>query len=66
MLASLHGKLESINVDLAVINVGGIGFRVYMPTTTLSLLGNVGDEVGVYTHLYVREDNLTLYGFATT
>jgi len=64
MISSLSGKLESIGGDFAVINVGGIGFQVYMPTSTLSTLGRVGDEVKLYTHLHLREDNVTLYGFA--
>jgi Holliday junction DNA helicase RuvA len=64
VIASLHGKLESLSSDQAVINVGGIGFQVYMPTTTLSTLGAPGDEVKLYTHLHLREDNVALYGFA--
>ncbi len=65
MIAGLNGRLESLGGDGAIINVGGIGFRVYMPTSTLSSLGKIGDEVHLYTHLYLREDNATLYGFAT-
>ncbi|MCD6300281.1 MAG: Holliday junction branch migration protein RuvA [Dehalococcoidales bacterium] len=66
MIASLKGKLESLGSEWAVINVGGIGFQVYMPTSTLSTLGGIGKEVSLYTHLYLREDNATLYGFAST
>ena len=65
MISSLQGKVESLGSDWAVINVAGVGFQVYMPTTTLSTLGTPGDEVKVYTHMYVREDNITLYGFAS-
>jgi len=65
MIAGLHGTLESLGSDWAIINVGGIGFQVYMPTSTLSSLGKIGDEVHLYTHLHLREDNATLYGFAT-
>jgi Holliday junction DNA helicase RuvA len=65
MIASLEGKLEVIDAEGAVVNVGGVGFRVAMPTTVLSALGNPGDDVKVYTHLHVREDNISLYGFAT-
>jgi len=63
MIASLKGKLESLGGDYGIINVGGIGFQVYMPTSTLSALGAVGGEVMLYTHLHLREDNVTLYGF---
>lgn len=65
MIASLNGKVESLGADGAIINVGGIGFQVYMPTSTLSILGAVGEEVKVYTHFHLREDNATLYGFAS-
>ena len=66
MIASLKGKLESLSGDGAVIDVGGIGFRVYMPTSTLSTLGTIDKEVKLYTHLHLREDNAALYGFAST
>jgi len=65
MIASLHGRLESLRSDWAIINVGGIGFQVYMPTSTLSTLGAAGEEVKLHTHLYLREDNVALYGFST-
>ncbi len=42
MIASLEGKLESLSGDSAVINVGGVGFQVYMPTSSLSTLGATG------------------------
>ena len=65
MIASLNGKLESLGGDWATINVGGIGFQVFMPTSTLSMLGAAGEEVKLYTHLHLREDNATLYGFSS-
>ena len=65
MIASLNGKLESLGSEWAIVNVGGIGFQMYMPTSTLSLLGKIGEEVKLYTHLHLREDNATLYGFAS-
>ena len=65
MIASLNGKLESLGSEWAIVNVGGIGFQVYMPTSTLSLLGKIGEEVQLYTYLHLREDNATLYGFAS-
>ncbi len=66
MIASLNGKLDSIGSEWAIINVGGVGFQVYMPTSTLSTLGTVGKEVKLHTHFHLREDNATLYGFATS
>ena len=66
MIASLEGKLESLGGDWAVVNVGGIGFQVFMSTATLSGLGAIGGDVKLYTHLHLREDNITLYGFASS
>ena len=63
MISSLRGTLDSVSADSAVIDVGGVGFQVFMPTTALSSLGSPGKEVKIYTHLQVREDNLSLYGF---
>ena len=65
MIASLHGKLETVATEWAIVNVSGIGFQVYMPTSTLSELGATGGEINLYTHLHLREDNATLYGFAS-
>ncbi len=66
MIASLHGKLESLGSYGAIINVGGIGFQVYMPTSTLSTLGKIGEEIKLHTYFHLREDNAALYGFAAT
>ncbi len=66
MIASLHGTLESIGGDGAIINVNGVGFKVSLPTSTLSTLGATGTKVHLHTQLVLREDNVALYGFATT
>ncbi len=65
MIASLEGKLAAIYSDSAVIDVNGIGFQVYVSTTTLSGLGAAGTVVKLHTHLYLREDNVSLYGFTS-
>jgi Holliday junction DNA helicase RuvA len=65
VIASLKGKLQALGGDWAVVDVNGIGFKVFMPTSTLSTLGKKGEEVELHTHLYLREDNATLYGFST-
>jgi Holliday junction DNA helicase RuvA len=66
MIATLEGILEYRGDDSVIINVGGIGFRVYVPASTLSQLGAVKGRVSLYTHLHVREDNISLYGFASS
>jgi Holliday junction DNA helicase RuvA len=65
MIAGLQGRLQTIGSSWAIVNVGGVSFQVYMPTSTLSTLGAIGEEVELHTHLQFREDNVTLYGFAT-
>lgn len=65
MIATIHGKLQSRTDDSLVVNVGGIGLRVRVTSGTLANLGAVGSEVQLFTHLRVREDELSLYGFAT-
>jgi Holliday junction DNA helicase RuvA len=66
MIATLEGILEYRGNDSIIIDVGGIGFRVYVPSSTLSQLGAVKGKVSLYTHLHVREDNISLYGFASS
>lgn len=65
MIATLEGILEYRGNDHVIINVNGVGFRVYASSATLSQLGNVKGKVSLYTHLHVREDNISLYGFAS-
>lgn len=65
MIASLRGALEALSSDSAIINVGGVGFQVYLPTSTLSTLGAVGEEVKLHTHFHLKEDGATLYGFGS-
>lgn len=65
MIATLEGMLEYRGVDSVIINVGGIGFQVHVPGSTLSQLGAIKDKVSLYTHLHLREDNVSLYGFAS-
>ncbi len=65
MIASLQGTIEALGGDYAIINVGGVGFRVYMPTSVLSALGKVGEEVKVYTRLRVTDDDISIYGFGS-
>ena len=66
MIASLQGVVESMGGDYAIISVGGVGFRVYMPTSVLSTLGKVGEEVQVHTHFHVTDDDISLYGFGSS
>jgi len=62
MIASLRGRLADVLPDGAVIDVGGVGYRVYLTPKALASLPR-GGEVLVHTVTYVREDALSLYGF---
>jgi Holliday junction DNA helicase RuvA len=64
MIAGIRGRLEGKTADSALIAVGGVTLRVFVPLATLGQLGQVGAEVALHTYLYVREDTLALYGFA--
>jgi holliday junction DNA helicase RuvA len=66
MIAGLKGRLERKLDDAALIDVAGVIYRVNTSRVTLEDLGEVGESVRVFTHLYVREDQLTMYGFAST
>lgn len=64
MIASLQGIVDTIGADWMVVNVNGVGFKVNVPTSVLSEGGVIGREIKLFTHLHVREDELTLFGFA--
>ena len=66
MFAYIKGNLEMKYTGYVVIDVGGIGYKVYMSDANIEKLGNIGDMVKVYTYYYVREDNISLYGFNTS
>ncbi|UCH51952.1 MAG: Holliday junction branch migration protein RuvA [Chloroflexota bacterium] len=65
MIVALEGILESRGIDSAVVKVGPLSLQVHIPGSTVSRLGNVGDRVHLHTHLYLREDNVAVYGFAS-
>ena len=66
MIAALEGILEHHGTDSIILNVGGIGFQVFVPSSTLSHLGVIHDRVLLFTHLQLKEDNISLYGFASS
>ena len=65
MLAYIKGELASKASDYVVIDVGGLGYKVFMPETAMEKLGKVGDVVKVYTYYRVREDDISIFGFNT-
>ena len=65
MFAYIKGSLEQKSNNYVVIDVSGIGYKIFMATKAIETLGEIGEIVKVHTHYYVREDNISLYGFNT-
>jgi len=63
MIASISGTVQKIEANSLVVAVGGVGLRVFVPRTVLENVGGIGRAIGLYTHLQVREDDLSLFGF---
>ena len=63
MISYIRGTLEEKNADSAVIDVGGMGFEIMMPTLDAAKLPAPGSEIKIYTYLNVREDAMQLFGF---
>jgi Holliday junction DNA helicase RuvA len=64
MIAYIQGEVLEINQDNAVINLNGLGLRVYVPGPVKQAL-RIGEVATLHTHLVVHEDAWTLYGFDT-
>jgi len=65
MIARLSGTVWSIGEGHVVVRAGGVGLQVHTPSGVLAQLDGVGQPVELFTHLHVRESELTLYGFLT-
>jgi Holliday junction DNA helicase RuvA len=63
VITAVHGPIRRIGLDHVIIGAGPLDVKVAMPLTSLRGLPAVGATVTVHTHLYVREDNLSLFGF---
>ena len=65
MIAYIKGKLEMKMTEYVVIDVGGIGYKVFMSELGIENIGNIGDTVKVHTYYRVREDDISIFGFNT-
>lgn len=65
MIYFIRGVLESIEDNQVVVENRGVGFAVMVPLSVASALPQTGNEVKLYTYMYVREDAVQLYGFLT-
>ena len=64
MIGRLRGTLTEKHPPFLILDVGGVGYEVEVPMTTLYRLPPVGEPLTLHTHLVVREDAQLLYGFA--
>lgn len=65
MIAWLRGLVQSKTGDAVIIDVAGVGYLVNISVSTLSAVPEPGDEIGLHIHTHLREDSLSLFGFAT-
>ena len=63
MFAYIKGILELKMTGYIVIDVNGVGYKIFMPDTGIEKVGNIGDTVKVFTYVRVREDDISIYGF---
>lgn len=64
MIASLKGNIENKGSNFLVIDVNGVGYKAYMPSSSIQDL-NVGDKIKIYTYLRMSQDDMSLFGFLT-
>lgn len=65
MVSYIRGELVAVEKEKVIIDVGGVGYGIFMPESAMGLLPQMGNEVKLYTYLNVREDAMQLFGFLT-
>ena len=65
MLAYVKGKIDSKTLTYVVLDVGGLGYKIFMSLKAIESLGEIGKEVKVHTYYKVAEDDISLFGFKT-
>ena len=65
MFAYIKGSLEMKFKNYIVIDVGGLGYKIFMAENSINTIGDIGDTVKVFTYYRVREDDVSIYGFKT-
>ena len=66
MFSYIKANLEGKNIDNIIVDVGGMGFKIYMSANSINRIGETGNAVKVYTYMRVMEDDISLYGFCTS
>jgi len=64
LIAHLHGELARVESDYVVVDVNGVGYKVHPPLAVITQMPQIGDEVKLLVSTIVKEDSITLYGFA--
>ena len=65
MISYIRGELDAVEKEKVIVDVGGVGYGIYMPGQAMGLLPQPGNEVKIHTYLNVREDAMQLFGFLT-
>ena len=65
MFSYIKGTLELKTLNYIVIDVNGVGFKIFMSESAIQRLDETGKNIKIYTHMQVREDDISLYGFIT-
>ena len=65
MLAYIKGTLEMKMTDYVVVDVGGLGYKIYMSDVGIEKLGGIGETVKIHTYYRAREDDVSIFGFNT-
>ena len=65
MFAYIKGNIEEKSCGYVVIEANGVGYKVFMPETEIENLGEIGETIKIHTYYWVREDNISLYGFSS-
>ncbi|MBT8196944.1 MAG: Holliday junction branch migration protein RuvA, partial [Acidimicrobiia bacterium] len=65
MIGRLRGLLAAKDPGIVILDVGGVGYEVAVTPRALAELPSIGDEAVLHTHMHVREDNMSLFGFPT-
>ena len=65
MLAYIKGELAMKQTGYIVVDVGGLGYKIYMADSGIETIGNRGEKIKVYTYYRVKEDDIIIFGFKT-
>lgn len=65
MISYIKGSLEQVKNTEIILETGGIGYRMIVSAATVAILPALGNVVKIYTYMHVKEDGISLYGFAS-